>query len=1335
MNKKLKILSVIAVLSAFGGASAVAFGGCSGSDSESGTDHTHTYGQYTTVLASTCTSQGYQVANCTANDGAVDYQLLPVDSTAHSYGDWQVTAYPTATAKGTATRYCKYNTSHTDTMELPVLSEDNYTIATTDGVNTYTLKSDTTVKFTAVGASSSETEHTHEYVWETVLEASCAGDGYKKGVCSVCGDIAYEAIVADSTSHAYGAWQVSTAPTSTRKGVIIRYCSYGDGSFETLIVPALSDEGYTVTEKTAETSTAAAVNTYTITVDGKEVSFDMTAEAASVETAVNMAVANADKVIGSEVTTKDSAVFSKDSFTTNTTYSSYVNSEGEVVDVTRYNVNDGTNEMWFEENAYGELVGYVQGGNTYGAGYTTLAPTDSRYVKYSNGYAYYIKYMGLGSSTSDAYAHSPEELLSKLYALGKSGENVYSFEESVSGNAYKVSYLLAYDDPDVTSGDYDIIVGEVSVSFTLNSDGALEKLSVSIGQYGKASGNDGGWVYVEANEETGAAAYYYIKDAVATSGGKMTTKSEYSLSVEQRTANCQYEAVDIDEVKINKVTLTNTNAFHEEDNGVVADGATISALNADGDMKVTLYVTYDRGEDLIDFPTVYVVTKSTSTDADGKEVVTESESELPAVTGDVYGSFSLYDDDNNRIHELKLNFQKTGTYIIRLKTAYTSTTFTVKAEYDDVTELTAKVQTGSVGSYVASDIAADTFSGLYADDASATFTVVGQNGSNLSWDDVTYTITASTNVDKNTANKDSVTMTEVSCSIGVGKGYKFSALVPGTYTVTLSLKSNPAVSTSFDITVNESEDDITVEKLKAAIAGHDTYDTGFTVKYSSYNYVVKFVAASDEGDDECRGEYYIYCTKNGSYTSTNTGVDVYSYSYTSSRVWSTKWVRSYKNKSNAESNTSPSTSCSASNRETNTAVRLSYSSVSLQLWYVGTWNNSEGTFATWQQNRGTLVDMSTYHDVSTITTSIYDTVNSKWVEAYKTEKVGTIYANTKAYIAVELGTATHLTDTNVTYEVKDADGEKITEGYTASTATVDDESCYAFSFAAAGTYKVTFTARSVNNQYNIITKTVTIVVSEQLDVSAETMTLNTSTGGIMSSVTSLNIVADGADVTGEDSIYKGDTCYFWVGLSGSVNASTPISVTLYKDGVATTSATIAAYTAGNTELVNGYRYVCYTFTAKAGGTYTVTVTATGVKDSSVSVSRSFVVDVTKSYELTSAEWSAFLTSKFTYDETAGTYSWKSSSAYSKYYGNCTITITPASDGKSGTIVLSGNGTSSSKTTTTYNYTLDEGGLTITLVGTLPTSGFWASLTLTKDGKTLEVYYRTGTTAADTLAIV
>ena len=176
--------------------------------------------EVTTVVAPTCTEQGYTVYTCTACGDEVKADFVP--ATGHDYV-WQITRVPTCTAEGVKTFTCSH-------------CGDSYDVAL------------------------AKADHTYEAV---VTAPTCTNNGYTTHTCSVCGDSYVDSIV-PATGHSYDA--VVTAPTCTNAGYTTHTCSVCGDSYVDSIVPATGHSYEAVV--TAPTCDKMGYTTYTCSVCG-----------------------------------------------------------------------------------------------------------------------------------------------------------------------------------------------------------------------------------------------------------------------------------------------------------------------------------------------------------------------------------------------------------------------------------------------------------------------------------------------------------------------------------------------------------------------------------------------------------------------------------------------------------------------------------------------------------------------------------------------------------------------------------------------------------------------------------------------------------------------------------------------------------------------------------------------------------------------------------------------------------------------------------------------------------------------------------------------------------
>jgi hypothetical protein len=140
--------------------------------------HSHTWGEWTTTTAATCTTAGVETRVCTQD--ASHTETRNIAALGHNWGAWEVTTPATATQAGVETRTCTRDPSHTETRAIPAtgggatisgtyhLQDSSWTMSVTFGSNgtvtindngetlsgTYTVSGDTiTVNFPASGGT------------------------------------------------------------------------------------------------------------------------------------------------------------------------------------------------------------------------------------------------------------------------------------------------------------------------------------------------------------------------------------------------------------------------------------------------------------------------------------------------------------------------------------------------------------------------------------------------------------------------------------------------------------------------------------------------------------------------------------------------------------------------------------------------------------------------------------------------------------------------------------------------------------------------------------------------------------------------------------------------------------------------------------------------------------------------------------------------------------------------------------------------------------------------------------------------------------------------------
>ncbi len=301
MKKSRKLFLALAAVAA----ACVAVAGLAACDEDGAASHEHTLIAHS-AQAATCEAAGnaayWECSECHKYfkdaDASEEYaeNAWTIAATGHSYA-WTVSPIPTKTDGGSATGTCTQceagANGHEKTVPLPALTDGGYTV--TDDTATCTAAGEGTYTVTAEGYEISfeaATEQKEHSLSETAArEATCETAGNKTyWECSECHKHFKDADASEeydgntwsiaATGHSY-AWTVSPIPTKTDGGSATGTCTQCEagtnGHEKTVLLPVLTDGGYTVADDTA-TCTAAGEGTYTITVEGYEISFEAATE-------------------------------------------------------------------------------------------------------------------------------------------------------------------------------------------------------------------------------------------------------------------------------------------------------------------------------------------------------------------------------------------------------------------------------------------------------------------------------------------------------------------------------------------------------------------------------------------------------------------------------------------------------------------------------------------------------------------------------------------------------------------------------------------------------------------------------------------------------------------------------------------------------------------------------------------------------------------------------------------------------------------------------------------------------------------------------------------------
>ena len=239
----------------------------------------HQWGGYVTETPAGCETPGEEVSYCSVCGEKGSSREIP--PTGHDWGDWKLDVAATCNKEGLRVRYCK-SCNHREEQEVPAGEHKwgGYVAETPAGCETPGEE----VSYCSVcgekGSSREIPATGHNWGdWKWEVEATCNKDGlrvryckncnmreedYVQGskhnygpyktyreptctergleymTCTRCGDENYRYI--DIIDHNFGEWYVVAEAQIGLTGVEQRDCTYGCGTFEQRVIPALEQE-------------------------------------------------------------------------------------------------------------------------------------------------------------------------------------------------------------------------------------------------------------------------------------------------------------------------------------------------------------------------------------------------------------------------------------------------------------------------------------------------------------------------------------------------------------------------------------------------------------------------------------------------------------------------------------------------------------------------------------------------------------------------------------------------------------------------------------------------------------------------------------------------------------------------------------------------------------------------------------------------------------------------------------------------------------------------------------------------------------------------------------
>ena len=204
----------------------------------------HTYGDWITDTAATCTKDGAKHRAC-KKCGAVENGVI--EKLGHNYSaEWTVDKPADCKNSGEESRHCTRCDARTDIKSIPATGKHTYGDWITDTAATCTkdgAKHRVCKKCGAVENGIIEKlGHNYSAEWTVDKPADCKNSGKKSRHCTRC-DARTDIISIPSTGkHTYGDWQTLRAATCTEEGERIRYCLGGCGTSEKEVIDALGHD-------------------------------------------------------------------------------------------------------------------------------------------------------------------------------------------------------------------------------------------------------------------------------------------------------------------------------------------------------------------------------------------------------------------------------------------------------------------------------------------------------------------------------------------------------------------------------------------------------------------------------------------------------------------------------------------------------------------------------------------------------------------------------------------------------------------------------------------------------------------------------------------------------------------------------------------------------------------------------------------------------------------------------------------------------------------------------------------------------------------------------------
>ena len=222
----------------------------------------HTYGDWITDTAATCTKDGAKHRVC-KKCGTVEKGVI--EKLGHNYSaEWTVDKPADCKNSGEKSRHCTRCDARTDIKSIPSTGKHTYGDWQTVRAATCTEEGER-IRYCLGGCGTSEKEvidalgHDYSTEWTIDVPATCKNGGLKSHHCTRCDERADLTAIPKTNDHKFGEWIIKKEANCTESGYKVRQCLNGCGTSEecvtaplghkyvdTVVKPTYTAQGYTL---------------------------------------------------------------------------------------------------------------------------------------------------------------------------------------------------------------------------------------------------------------------------------------------------------------------------------------------------------------------------------------------------------------------------------------------------------------------------------------------------------------------------------------------------------------------------------------------------------------------------------------------------------------------------------------------------------------------------------------------------------------------------------------------------------------------------------------------------------------------------------------------------------------------------------------------------------------------------------------------------------------------------------------------------------------------------------------------------------------------------------